>query len=112
MTRRAQVVGAVANVGGLAIGPLATGVLARYAPGGLTLPYVVLLVGLVVALLGVALAPEGRPPSDRSRGTGRSGSRCRRLPEVGTSPRSPERPWPSPRWACSRDSPGGSSRAR
>src|SRR4029453_862999 len=44
VTRRAEVVGGVANVGGLAIGPLATGVLARYAPDELTLPYVVLLV--------------------------------------------------------------------
>ena len=62
VTRRAQIVAAVANVGGLAIGPLATGLLARYAPaGGLTLPYVVLLVVLAVALLGVVLAPEGRP---------------------------------------------------
>jgi MFS family permease len=61
VTRRAQTVGAVANVGGLAIGPLVTGLLARYADGALTLPYVVLLAGLVVALLGVVLAPEGRP---------------------------------------------------
>jgi hypothetical protein len=61
VTRRAQIVAAVANVGGLAIGPLATGLLARYVPGGgLTLPYVVLLVVLVVALLGVVLAPDGR----------------------------------------------------
>jgi len=61
VTRRAQIVAAVANVGGLAIGPLATGLLARYAPaGGLTLPYVVLLVVLAVALLGAVLAPDGR----------------------------------------------------
>jgi len=61
VTRRAQIVAAVANVGGLAIGPLATGLLARYAPaGGLTLPYVVLLVVLAVALVGVVLAPDGR----------------------------------------------------
>jgi MFS family permease len=61
VTRRAEVVGAVASVGGLAIGPLATGVLARYAPDGLTLPYVVLLAALVAAVLAVALSPEGRP---------------------------------------------------
>jgi MFS family permease len=61
VTRRAQIVAAVANVGGLAIGPLATGLLARYAPGGgLALPYVVLLVVLAVALVGVVLAPDGR----------------------------------------------------
>jgi MFS family permease len=64
VTRRAEVVGAIASVGGLAIGPLASGVLARYAPDGLTLPYVVLLAALVVAVLGVALAPEGRPAAD------------------------------------------------
>ena len=64
VTRRAEVVGAIASVGGLAVGPLATGVLARYAPDGLTLPYVVLLVALVVAVLGVALSPEGRPAAD------------------------------------------------
>jgi len=61
VTRRAEVVGATAIVGGLAVEPRASGVLARYAPDGLTLPYVVLLAALVVALLGVVLAPEGRP---------------------------------------------------
>jgi Major Facilitator Superfamily len=64
VTRRAEVVGGVANVGGLAIGPLATGVLARYAPDELTLPYVVLLVALVGAALGVLLSPEGHPAAD------------------------------------------------
>src|SRR6516164_1455584 len=61
VTRRAGTAGRIAQVGGLAIGPLASGLLARYAPGGLTLPYVVLLAALVVALLAVALTPEGRP---------------------------------------------------
>ena len=61
VTRRAGTVGRIAQVGGLAIGPLASGLLARYAPGGLTLPYVVLLVALVVAMLAVLLAPNGRP---------------------------------------------------
>jgi MFS family permease len=64
VTRRAEVVGAIASVGGLAIGPLASGVLARYAPDGLTLPYVVLLAALVVAVLGVALSPEGHPAAN------------------------------------------------
>jgi MFS family permease len=63
VTRRAGTAGRIAQVGGLAIGPLASGLLARYAPSGLTLPYVVLLAALVVAVLGVALAPEGRPPT-------------------------------------------------
>ena len=59
-TRRSGIVATVANLGGLAIGPLAAGLLARYAPGGLTLPYVVLLVALVVAVFAAVLAPEGR----------------------------------------------------
>ena len=63
VTRRASTVGRIAQVGGLAIGPLASGLLARYAPGGLKLPYVVLLVALVVAMLAVVLTPEGRPPA-------------------------------------------------
>jgi hypothetical protein len=49
VTRRAGTVARIAQVGGLAIGPLASGLLARYAPGGVTLPYVVLLVALVVS---------------------------------------------------------------
>jgi MFS family permease len=61
VTRRSEVVAAVASVGGLAIGPLASGVLARYAPDGLTLPYIVLLVALVAGAVAVLLAPEGRP---------------------------------------------------
>jgi predicted MFS family arabinose efflux permease len=60
VTRRSGVVGTIANVGGLAIGPLFAGLLARYAPAGLTLPYVVLLVVLVAAVLAVVIAPEGR----------------------------------------------------
>jgi MFS family permease len=63
VTRRSGIVSTIANVGGLAIGPLASGLLARYAPGGLTLPYVVLLVALVVAALALVLAPEGRSPA-------------------------------------------------
>jgi len=61
VTRRAEVISAIASVGGLAIGPLLTGLLARYASDGLTLPYVVLLVGLVAAVLAVVLTPEGHP---------------------------------------------------
>jgi MFS family permease len=61
VTRHAGTVGRIAQVGGLAVGPLASGLLARYAPDGLTLPYVLLLVALVVAVLAVLLAPDGRP---------------------------------------------------
>jgi MFS family permease len=62
-SRRAGIVGTIANIGGLALGPLLAGVLARYAPAGLTLPYAVLLAGLVAATAAVVLAPEGRPPA-------------------------------------------------
>ena len=60
-TRRSEVVGTIGNVGGLAAGPLLSGVLARYAPDSLTLPFVVLLVALVAAVIAVALTPEGHP---------------------------------------------------
>ncbi len=61
VTRRAEIAAIVANVGGLAIGPLASGLLARYVSGGVTLPFVVLLAGLVAGIVAVVLAPEGRP---------------------------------------------------
>jgi MFS family permease len=63
VTRRAEVAATVANVGGLAIGPLASGLLVRYVAGDVTLPFVVLLIGLVAALVAVVLAPEGRAPA-------------------------------------------------
>src|SRR5262249_15762595 len=40
-TRRAGIVATLANVGGLALGPLVAGLLASYAADPLTLPYVV-----------------------------------------------------------------------
>ena len=61
-TRRAGVVATIANVGGLAIGPLIAGILAAYAADPLRLSYIVLAVGLGIALLGVAASVEGRPP--------------------------------------------------
>jgi MFS family permease len=60
-TRRSGIVATISNIGGLAIGPLIAGLLARYEPRGLTLPYVVLLAALVVGALAVACSPEGRP---------------------------------------------------
>ena len=62
-TRRAGVVGTIANIGGLAIGPLIAGLLARYEPHGLTLPFQVFFALLVLAAVAVALAPEGRSPT-------------------------------------------------
>jgi MFS family permease len=61
-TRRSTIVATMVNVGGIAVGPLLAGVLARYAPDPLTLPYVVTLIGLVAAAFAVALAPEGHQP--------------------------------------------------
>jgi MFS family permease len=61
-TRRAGIVGTIANIGGLACGPLVAGLLARYEPHGLTLPFQVFFGALVLAILGVALTPEGYPP--------------------------------------------------
>ena len=61
-TRRAGVVATIANVGGLAIGPLVAGILAEYASDPLTLPYIVLAASIGIAVLGVAASVEGRPP--------------------------------------------------
>jgi MFS family permease len=62
-TRRAGIVATIANIGGLACGPLIAGLLARYAPRGLTLPFQVFLAALVVAAVLVAMSPEGHPPA-------------------------------------------------
>ncbi|TCC48543.1 MFS transporter [Kribbella pittospori] len=65
VTRRAQIVSTVANVGGLAIGPLAAGLLATYVP---SLIYVIFAVLLVVALVATWRSPEVRPlPAPRPR---------------------------------------------
>jgi MFS family permease len=63
-TRRSEIVGTIANIGGLASGPLIAGVLARYEPHSLTLPFEVFLVALVLALLTVTVAPETLRPAD------------------------------------------------
>ena len=63
-SRRSGIVATIANVGGLAVGPLIAGVLAQYTPDGLTLPYVLLLVALLGSVVLVAVSPEGRQPAD------------------------------------------------
>ena len=66
--RRAQLVASTANLGGLALGPLLAGLLAQYAPQPLKLPYIVLLVVLALALVGVLLSPDSRElPNPRPR---------------------------------------------
>jgi MFS family permease len=61
-SRRSGIVATIANVGGLALGPLLAGALAQYVPGGLTLTFVVLLTALIVAIGVVAGSQESRAP--------------------------------------------------
>jgi MFS family permease len=60
-TRRAGLVSTIANTGGLALGPLIAGLLARYEPQALTLTFQVFIVALGLGGVAVALAPEGHP---------------------------------------------------
>jgi MFS family permease len=63
--QRAQLIATAVNIGGLGVGPLVSGFLAQWAGGNsLTVPYLVFLVALVVALAVVALAPETRDRPD------------------------------------------------
>ncbi|MEU2573306.1 MFS transporter [Streptomyces anulatus] len=55
---RAEVVSTAANLGGLGLGPLVTGLLAQYAPDPLRTPYVVFAFLLVTAGLVVTTVPE------------------------------------------------------
>ena len=56
--QHATLLAVAANIGGLALGPLAAGLLAGLAPAPLRLPFVVNLALLAPALLGVWAAPE------------------------------------------------------
>ena len=104
-SRRSGSSATIANVGGLAIGPLAAGLLAHYMPDGLTLTFVVLLAGLIAAIGVVARSPEGREPvhplpqyrPQRLRAPARRARSSWR--------RAPARSSPSPSAGCSRDSP-------
>ena len=58
-TRRAGIVATIANIGGLGLGALIAGLLARYVAHPLTLSFIVFLAALVVAVVLVILAPEG-----------------------------------------------------
>jgi MFS family permease len=55
---RSAVVSSIANVGGLGVGPLITGILAQYAPAPLRVPYVAFAALLTLSSLAVALTPE------------------------------------------------------
>lgn len=61
-TRRttATLAAATANLLGIALGPLLGGVLAEYAPGPLTLPFVVYIAILLVVIVAVTRVPESQ----------------------------------------------------
>jgi MFS family permease len=55
---RAERVATAANLGGLGLGPLVSGVLAQFVTGPLRLPYLVFVVLLLISAAGVARVPE------------------------------------------------------
>lgn len=57
-TRRFEIVSTVANIGGLGLGPVVSGVLAQYLGAPLRVPYAVFAVLLVTGAVAVALTPE------------------------------------------------------
>lgn len=63
--RQAEVVATAANLGGIAAGPLLSGVLAEWAPAPLHLPYVVIGIVLAAAAVLLAAVPETAAPADR-----------------------------------------------
>ena len=62
--RRAQAVAAAVNLAGLGCGALISGLLAQWAPDPLTLPFVVVIAAMSIALVLVLAAPETHPKSD------------------------------------------------
>ncbi|KZM77695.1 MFS transporter [Cellulosimicrobium sp. I38E] len=60
--RDASAVAGLANIGGLALGPLVGGLLAQAAPAPLTTPYVAFAVLLAAAMLAAAPVPETVAP--------------------------------------------------
>ncbi|WP_064750418.1 MFS transporter [Solirubrobacter soli] len=58
--RRAEIVGVAANIGGIGTGALVAGVLAQWVDSPLTVPYVVGLAALLLAMAVVAATPETR----------------------------------------------------
>jgi MFS family permease len=60
--RRAQVISTAANLGGIGTGPLVAGFLAEWVRSPLTVPFLVALGAMAVALVCVLVAPETREP--------------------------------------------------
>ncbi|MDT5015736.1 MAG: hypothetical protein QOD39_1896, partial [Mycobacterium sp.] len=58
---RAPVVATIANIGGLGIGPILAGILVQYAADPLKLSFVVHIVLMVLAVVGILIAPETSP---------------------------------------------------
>ena len=56
--RRSQIVAVAANLGGIGLGPLISGLLASYAPRPLVVPYAVFEGLLLLGVLALVLAPE------------------------------------------------------
>ena len=65
---RATLVATVANLFGVAIGPVLGGVLAQYGPRPLQLPFVVFLVMLAGVAVAVARTPEPHPTTNHESG--------------------------------------------
>jgi Na+/melibiose symporter-like transporter len=66
--QRGQIVAGVANLGGFGFGAVASGMLAEWVVGPLVTPYVVFLVLLALAFIGVAFSPEtAQRPASRVR---------------------------------------------
>jgi MFS family permease len=63
-SQRAQIVSTAANMGGIGLGPLISGILAQYAPQPLYTPYMVTAFLLVLGLLAVMTVPETVAPID------------------------------------------------
>ena len=77
----ARNVGVAVNVGALGVGPLVAGILAQWAWGPLTLPYLLFVALGAVALIGVAAAPETTAPAPQPADGQPAGSRRKvRLP--------------------------------
>ena len=56
--RRTEIIATAANLGGIGLGPLVSGVLAQYAGEPLVVPYLVVEVLMLALLLGLAFVPE------------------------------------------------------
>jgi MFS family permease len=59
-SRRAEVIGVMANIGGIGLGPLVAGALSQWVSSPLTVPYLLYGGLLVLALIGLGLTPETR----------------------------------------------------